>query len=263
MADAAENLDTDVTPDTTVETSALAQGDTTPIHERLPEKFRVFDGEGDKKVFNLESSAGKLLESYSHLEKKAGSGETPPESPEGYEIDGKAFGEEFNVEEFMADEGTQSFMKRMHAKGVTNSQMQEILEYGLKEWAPNLVGGNQSLNTDECVQHLKSEIWKTDSEYKENMTAANRAYRSLPKALQEQVNERIGNDPLFNQVMALFGKEMAEDTPPTEVTPEEGAKVEEMMQSEAYKDPKHPQHALVSKQVKAHFEKKFGTAPIA
>jgi hypothetical protein len=239
--------------------SAIAGGaGDLPLHERIPEKFRVFDGEGEEAQFNLEGSASKLLESYTNLEKNRGEG--TPETPDGYEIDAEAFGEDFKVDEFMADEGTQSFLKRMHAKGMSNAQVQEVLEYGLKEWAPTFAQGNVDLNQDQAIEHMKSEVWSDPAQYTENMGAANRAYMSLPEDMQNAVNERIGNDPTFLKVMALFGKEMAEDTSTTEETGlGDTADIEKLMLSEAYKDPKHPDHEKVSKQVRAFFEKKHPT----
>ncbi len=237
--------------------SALATGgeEPKPISEQIPEKFRVFGGE-DGKDFNLEASTTKLLDSYTSLEKRVGTAEAPPESPEGYKLDTEAFGEGFNVEEFMADETNKSFLAKAHAKGMTNSQVQFVVEHALKEFAPSLTQGNADLSAEDCTNTLKTDVWKTDAEYKQNMTAANRAFMSFSEDIRNEIDQRLGNDPLFLRVMAEFGREMSEDTPPAETNVTEQAKVEELMTSEAYKNPKHPQHEIVSKQVKAYFEKK-------
>lgn len=236
--------------------SVLATGGVTPapLHERIPEKFRVF---GEDKAFNLEASAGKLLESYSYLEKKVGAGDVPPESPDAYQLDAKAFGEGVDVAQIMGDEATKGFLKRMHAKGATNAQIQEIMEFGLKEWAPQLMAGNQALNSDQCIQSLKTDVWKTEAEYSQNMSAANRLYRSLPPDLQKAVDSRLGNDPVFLQVAAMFGREIAEDKSPTDTfsASAEKANIEKMMLSDAYRNPKNPDHERVSAQVRAYFQK--------
>lgn len=241
--------------------SALATGGEAPkpLSELIPEKYRVFGGE-DGSTFDVEASASKLASGYEHLAKRFGSGDVPPENAEGYTLDAEGMGEGFDAESFMKDEATKGFLKRMHAKGMTNAQVQEVIQYGLNEWAPSLMQGEKALTSDDCINSLKTDVWKSEADFKANMTAANRAYRSLPQDLQAKVNERIGNDPLFNQVMALFGKEMAEDTPPTETqTMEESATVEKLMMSDAYKNPKHPDHMKVSKQVQAYFAKRTGT----
>jgi len=224
-----------------------------PMHESMPEKFRVFDGEGDDAKFNLESSSQKLLDSYSSLEKRGGA----PESPEEYSIDAEAMGEGFDAEAFMSDESTKGFLKRMHAKGMSNAQVQEVIDYGLKEWAPNMMQGNVDLTSDQATDHMKTEVWSDPAQYKENMGQANRAYSSLSPDLQNEVNERIGNDPVFIKVMAIFGKEMREDTPPLGDTVVSSVmEVEEMMKSDAYKDSKHKDHEAVSKQVRDYFKSK-------
>ena len=87
--------------------SAISNPPEQSFQERVPEKFQVWDGEGDDRAFNLEGSAAKMLESYTALEKSRGG----PESPGDYKIDAEAFGEGFNVDEFMADEGTKGFFK--------------------------------------------------------------------------------------------------------------------------------------------------------
>jgi hypothetical protein len=233
--------------------SAISSGSDLPLHEAMPEKFRVFEGEGDEAKFNLEGSAKKLLDSYSALEKRGGA----PESPDDYNVDGSNIAEGFDFAEFKKDDTNKAFLKSMHAAGLNNGQVQKVLEYGMKELIPGLVGGNEVLNQEQAIEHMKTEVWKDGNQYAENMGMANRAYTSLPEDLQQKVNERIGNDPTFLQVMALFGKEMREDTPPDETAGMgEGADIEKLMMSDAYKDPKNPDHEKVSRQVKAYFEKK-------
>lgn len=88
----------------------------------LPEKYRVM---GDDGKLNVEGSARKLADAYSHLEKRMGSGDTPPKTADEYapkvEVEG------FKWDEFKADPRMQSFMKSAHAKGITNDQMGFIL----------------------------------------------------------------------------------------------------------------------------------------
>ena len=238
--------------------SVLASGGEAPkpLHEIVPEKYRVFAG-NDSSQFDAENSTRKLAEGYQALAKRLGTGDLPPEAPDKYEIDGKAFGEDFDVKQIMQDEKTQSFLKRMHAKGATNAQIQEALEFGLKEWAPSLMQGQAALTEETCVQALKTEVWKTDAEYSQNMAAANRMFKSLPQEMQAVVDKKFGNDPDFIKLAAMFGKEMAEDKSPSDVVNSTSTEnVEALILSDAYNNPKHPEHEKVSKQVRAHFEKK-------
>jgi hypothetical protein len=233
--------------------SAIAAANELPLHEAMPEKFRVFEGEGDAAQFNLEGSAKKLLDSYSALEKRNGA----PESPDDYKVESEALGEDFSFDEFKKDETNQAFLKSMHAAGLNNGQVQKVLEYGMKELIPGLMQGNQSLNQEDSIKHMQTEVWTDQKQYAENMNLANRAYSSLSPDLQDKINKAIGNDPVFLEVMSIFGKEMQEDTSPSEtITDDEAVEVEKLMMSEAYRDSKHPEHKKVSQQVAVYFQKK-------
>lgn len=103
--------------------SLLSTGAGEPgANDWLPEKFRVMGEDGK---LSIESSARKLAENYTHLEKRMGSGDAPPKTADEYapkvEVEG------FNWEEFKADPRMQGFMKTAHAKGITNDQMSFIL----------------------------------------------------------------------------------------------------------------------------------------
>lgn len=237
--------------------SAISEGHNPSFQESIPEKFRVFEGEGDEAQFNLEGSAKKLLDSYSALEKRGGA----PESPEDYSLDGESIAEGFDFDEFKKE--NQAFLKSMHAAGLNNGQVQKVLEYGMKELIPGLMQGNQSLSQDDALNHMKTEVWKDGNEYAQNMTFSGRAYSSLSEELQAEVNNpdqpggAIGNHPTFLKVMSLFGKEMGEDRPPAEETGMgDVVEIEKLMLSDAYRNPKNPDHEKVSRQVRAYFEKK-------
>ncbi|VUD66347.1 hypothetical protein TDB9533_03566 [Thalassocella blandensis] len=223
------------------------------LQSSIPEKFQVF---GESNSFDLNASVSKLSESYSSLTKRLGTDETKPDSIEGYSLNAEKFGEGFDVESFLKEEGSQAFLQKAHEIGLTNSQLQAVVEHGLLEFAPSLRQGEELLN-DEAINSTLRETWQTDAEYHENMTSANRFYRSLPDELQGKIDEKIGNDPSFIQVAALIGREMKEDSPPPEVIIPSNSSVESVMASQAYRDSSHPDHEKVSKQVKAYFEKKF------
>lgn len=228
--------------------------------DHIPEKYRVF---GEDKSFNLEASAKKLSEGYSNLSKRLGTDEPPPESPDAYQIDGKALGEGFDAEAFMKDEKTKGFLKSMHAKGMTNAQVQAVLEFGLNEWAPNLLQGNQALTTEECSKALR-DTWTNEAEYKTQLGNAFKAFNAGFAGMDEgelaRLEKKFGDDPDFIRFAARFGAEMREDSPPNEagVIPQDDSSIEMMMLSPEYKDPKHPKHAEVTKKVQAYFTKKYG-----
>lgn len=234
--------------------SASSGADNGNPFDFVPEKYRVF---GEDESFNLEESAKKMSEGYTSLAKRLGGDDLAPESHEGYEIDTESFGEGFDSESFMSDEGTQSFLKSMHAKGMTNSQVQEVLNYGLNEWAPSLMEGNKGLSESEATQALQ-ELWPNESEFNTQVGHAVSALKNVAGDEFDSMMGKYGNDPDFIKIMAQFGREMGEDSPPNDMHVASGENVDELMQSEAYQNTRHPDHDAVSAKVKAHFEKRFG-----
>lgn len=244
------------TPDQLAPHAEPVAADPLPINQRIPEKFHVY-GEGQQ--FDLEQSAGKMADAYGHLAQRLGTTELPPESASQYQLNGEAFGEGFDVQDFMSNESTQEFLTKMHAKGLNNSQVQEVLEFGLKEWAPQLMQGNQILDQEECVSELR-QAWPKPHDYEMHMNDAGRALRSLPDGLREVASGALGNNPSFVKIMALFGREMAEDTSAKDTISIAGLdqkSVETLQLSEAYKNPNHPDHERVSKQVSNWYASKY------
>lgn len=223
----------------------------------ISEKFRVMGEDGK---LSIESSARKLAESYTHIEKRMGSGDTPPKTSDDYapkvEVEG------FNWEEFKADPRMQSFMKTAHAKGITNDQMSFILgEYAQR--APELVGGAAELDSEAATTQLR-EVWKTDAEFKQNIGLAFRAFNSLADDADKGRIDEIGNNPMVIRMLAKVGAEMQEDAPAGgDVNLEEQQTIRDLMKSPAYMDPKHADHERVSAQVKAYYQKRYGDQTVA
>lgn len=223
----------------------------------LPEKFRVMGEDGK---LSIESSARKLAENYTHLEKRMGSGDAPPKTSDGYapkvEVEG------FNWEEFKADPRMQSFMKTAHAKGITNDQMSFILgEYAQR--APELVGGAAELDSQSATTQLR-EVWKTDAEFNKNIGLAFRAFNSLADDADKGRIDEIGNNPMVIRMLAKVGAEMQEDAPAGgDVNLEEQQTIRDLMKSPAYMDPKHADHERVSATVKAYYQKRYGDQTVA
>lgn len=217
------------------------------VPEWLPEKFRVIE---DGK-FNADASSKKLAESYANLEKMKG--QQAPAKPEDYT---------FTPPEQFKDVGmdpdlSRSFRERAHAKGLSQEQYEFVMgEYFAM--VPSVLDGAAKFTADEARAEL-SKVWSSPTELQANMTHAERAVAQAPEALRAQVREKYATDPVFFQFAALFGKEAREDRPPQQngsgpvVTD-----VEALMRSDAYRNPKHADHAKVSQQVREAFEKRFG-----
>jgi hypothetical protein len=211
MAEAGEGGDpstpaaADPTPGSVLSTAATSTTD------YIPEKYRVNKEDGS---LDLEQSSRKLAESYSHLEKRLGSGDAPPKSADEYAV--KLEGVEgFNWDEFKADEGTQSFLKGAHAKGLTNDQVQYVIGEYMKA-APNLIAGAAVLTTQDCTAALKA-VWTDDQAMKANVTASYRAAEAFASQGDAPGNfnalmAKYGNDPDFIAFTANIGKELKEDS---------------------------------------------------
>jgi hypothetical protein len=232
-----------------------------PAHERFPEKYRVFK---DDKSFDLEGTAFKTAEAYQSLEKRLGAGDLPPKTVDEYKIE-KLSGD-INVDDVMKDPITKSLLARMHAKGATNAIVQEVLDFALSEWAPKLIAGNQALTEETCVDELRKS-WATDEDYTANTAAAFRATKGFANDGDEsaigsyaRLDKKFGNDPDFIAFCANIGREMSEDRVPDFGQQGGGKTIDELMMDPAYTDPKNPNHARVSEQVRRYYERKHGTA---
>lgn len=240
-----------------VGTSLLSNGGEQGAGEWIPEKYRVMGDDGKLKV---EGSAHKLADTYTHLEKRMGSGDTPPKTADEYapkvEVEG------FKWDEFKADPRMQTFMQNAHAKGITNDQMGFIIsEYA--QIAPELVNGAAALDSEAATTQLR-ESWKTDAEFNKNMGLAFRAFNSLADDADKGRIDEIGNNPMVIRMLAKIGSEMQEDAPAgTDSNPGEQQSIRDLMKSPAYMDPKHADHERVSSQGRAYYQKRYGDQTVA
>ncbi len=220
----------------------------------IPEKYQVKKDDGS---LDLEASARKLAESYGHLEKRLGSGDVPPKSPDEYQITvPDSLKDAWNPKE---DAKLQAFLKDAHAKGFTQNQVDYAISQYL-EIAPQLVEGSRALSADDCVADLKK-TWTTDAQYKAEVGKAYKAAVAYGGGDAEGIIRDYGNDPRIVRMMARIGGELGEDKSLNPGgTQQGGGTVESLMASEAYTNPKHPDHARVSAQVKAHFDRQAEAA---
>lgn len=176
----------------------------------IPEKYRANKEDGS---LDLDQSSRKLAEAYKHLETRLGSGDVPPKAAEEYTV--KLEGVEgFDWDEFKKDEGTQSFLKGAHAKGLTNAQVEYVIGEYMKA-APGLVEGGVQLTTQDCTAALKA-VWPDDQAMTQNVRASFRAAEAFASEPGKPGNfaalqAKYGNDPDFIAFAANIGKELRED----------------------------------------------------
>lgn len=177
----------------------------------IPEKYRVSKEDG---TLDLEQSSRKLAESYSHLEKRFGSGDAPPKTAEEYapkiEVEG------FDWDEFKSDDNAKSFLKGAHAKGMTNAQVEFAVGEYLK-MAPGLIEGAAQLTAQDATEALRGH-WKTDQDMSAGVKASYRAVQAFANEGEgvgslDKLMSKYGNDPDFVAFAANIGKELREDVP--------------------------------------------------
>ena len=207
----------------------------------IPDKFKVTAEDGS---VDYKATVAKMNESYSYLEKKVGTGEVAPKSVDEYKLER----EDFDFEEFKADESNKEFLTEAHKHGITNKQLDFLLsEYDKR--AVNLVSNSSQIDTDTTVQTLQSD-W--GDKYEANIFNAVKAARACG-ITDEQINDPlIGNNVAFIKMAAYFGSQMTEDKPVSNGTPV-NVDIQSLMRSEAFFNPKHPDHKSVKAQIDSYY----------
>ncbi len=229
----------------------------------IPEKYQVKKEDGS---IDIEASSLKLAEAYGHLEKRLGSGDAPPKTAEDYQIAvPDTLKDVWNPKE---DPLLGEFLKNAHAAGMNQKQVDLAMQTYL-DVVPKLLEGSKTLSSEECTAELQK-AWSTPEQYKAEVKKAYQAAIAYGDSDAEAILKDYGNDPRVIRMLARVGAEMGEDksiTPPGGGSAT-GQAVESLMTSEAYNNPRHPEHATVSRQVADHFARqaeaaaKSGNVPI-
>ena len=227
--------------DTTAST-VLSISNNSSNETAIPEKFKVTAEDGS---VDYKATVAKMNESYSYLEKKVGTGEVAPKSVDEYKLERA----DFDFEEFKADESNKEFLTEAHKHGITNKQLDFLIsEYDKR--AVNLVSNSSQIDTDTTVQTLQSD-W--GDKYEANIFNAVKAARACG-ITDEQINDPlIGNNVAFIKMAAYFGSQMTEDKPVSNGTPV-NVDIQSLMRSEAFFNPKHPDHKSVKAQIDSYYD---------
>jgi hypothetical protein len=227
----------------------------------LPEKYRVV---GDDKKVDVAASAKKLAEGYGELAKRLGSAELPPKDAEGYELKADGLPETLKLDELKKDPKFQSFLKSAHGKGMTNAQVQFVMQEFYSR-AGELVGGAQALDTDGAIKALR-EVWKDDAGYQQNMQSAYKAVTALAQkaGLDYAAIEAdgLGDNPLFIRLMAAIGGEIGEaPLPGADGGMPSGVDIIDLMRKlQDPKNEKDPQRAEWQRKVDAYYKSRPGAS---
>ena len=227
--------------DTTAST-VLSINNNSSNETAIPDKFKVTAEDGS---VDYKATVAKMNESYSYLEKKVGTGEVAPKSVDEYKLER----EDFDLEAFKADEGNKAFLEEAHKHGITNKQLDFLLsEYDKR--AVNLVSNSSQIDTDTTVQTLQSD-W--GDKYEANIFNAVKAARACGITDEQINNPLIGNNVAFIKMAAYFGSQMTEDKPVSNGTPV-NVDIQSLMRSEAFFNPKHPDHKSVKAQIDSYYD---------
>ena len=237
-----DNLEQQTIEQDTTATTALGTADNSSIETAIPDKFKVTAEDGS---VDYKATVAKMNESYSYLEKKVGTGEVAPKSVDEYKLER----EDFDFEEFKADESNKEFLTEAHKHGITNKQLDFLLsEYDKR--AVNLVSNSSQIDTDTTVQTLQSD-W--GDKYEANIFNAVKAARACGITDEQINNPLIGNNVAFIKMAAYFGSQMTEDKPVSNGTPV-NVDIQSLMRSEAFFNPKHPDHKSVKAQIDSYYD---------
>lgn len=154
-----------------------------------------------------------------------------PEALKGVELDEQLHGQ---------------FREEAHKAGLSQGQFEFVMGKYL-ELAPGLVAGAKEISADETIAELKT-AWGKD--YQSQAANAWRGISQIASAAGltvEQVDAELGNNAAFNRIMAAVGAQLREDTAPNPGGMSTGraglADAATLQASDAFRNPRHPEHA--------------------
>jgi len=238
-----------------------AGSETTPS-EYIPEKFHVTKDDG---TLDIEASARKMAENYGNLEKRLGTGDVPPKEASEYKIEPPEAMGEYKAAD---DPQMQGFLKDAHKAGLTQGQLDVVMKHYFQA-VPQLAGAFQQVDQQQAAESLQK-VWGTDEkEFQRHAglahVAASAAAERAGVSMEEIEAAGLGNNPVFLRLMSALGSEFKEDkgAGKTSFSTFGEEDVRKLETSEAYTNPRHPEHERVSQRVRQYYERKHGTTPVA
>lgn len=216
----------------------------------LPEKYRVNGADGK---LDLSASSKKLSDGYANLSKRLGTDSMPPAAPTDYTFTPPEEFKDMKLDDAMSA----GFRERAHKAGFSQAQYEMVMGEYLS-LVPQVLDSVVKASAEEAKAEL-SKVWQSPAVFEAQVNNVMRsiATSGLAPDLQQEIHARFGRDPLFLQYAAAMGQDRREDRAP--VNPDGGAHtpqtMSELQSSEAYRNPKHPDHAKVSAQVNAIAQK--------
>lgn len=224
--------------------SALSAGNEwTP--EAIPEKFRV---KGDDGELDWAATVRKVDEHRSALEKRMGTGDIRPKTPDEYKLPDTDVFKGLQLDEA----GAKAFRQEAFDMGLTPKQYEAVMG----KWAtlaPELVNAGKAETVESAMTELKA-VWKDEAEFKANISASFKAAVKIGESAgftYDEVDKAIGNNPVAIRMFAAISKEMSEDATPAAANGATGGgaqtRAEYVAENwPAYSNPQDPKHKLVT-----------------
>lgn len=222
----------------------------------FPDKYTVKNPDG---TVNRDESTRKLLEGYKHLSKKMGeTGGIVPDNPDGYKIDFKpadlGLPENLTPEMVKNDEDFKKFAEQAHGLGFTNEQINLVASKYL-EVVNSALDRRDENDMNACREELMK-TWTNQGELDTGLKNAVRAFNHFASEQDRGLIDVIGNNPIVVRLLANIGATMREDSPVRNAQPMESKEtITSLMKSEAYMNPKHPEHDAVYRQVTNYYQR--------
>lgn len=160
---------------------------------------------------------------------------------------------------------TAKFRQDAHKAGLSQAQFEFVMGQYF-ELAPQLVEGGRNVSAEETVAELKT-AWGKD--YQSNAANAWRGVTQIAQAAGltvAQVEAELGNSPAFNRIMAAVGAQLREDTSINTGGQGPGASgladAATLQASEAFRNPKHPEHKVTVEKWNAIVTKGVPDTPV-
>ncbi|MGL4576677.1 MAG: hypothetical protein ACRCV9_17960 [Burkholderiaceae bacterium] len=231
----------------------------------LHAQHRVMTAEGK---LDEAASVRKQAENYAPLAQRMKEVGAPPKSADEYA---------FEVPEAMKavfdpakDENFGAFRSKAFELGMTQKQFQVMAEEYVTRM-PQIADAIFGQSVEQGEKALR-ETWKSDEQFKAGLKTAAAAVRAFdPQAFGEggAIDESsplraLMNNAYFLKFAAHFGKQLQEDTSPgveaslPAGSPYRGMTLQQLESNEAYLNPRHADHQIISAMVQQAYHKQTG-----
>lgn len=232
MSEEIQELNTEVT-EQSVETTQ------TDPYASLNEKFKTYAEDG---TLDINSTLDKLNKSYTELEKKFSSRTLFSKEAEKKDLDLTDLDASFlennkDLVELAKEAGldTESFKK---LSSLYDEKIKSVIDY------------KETVAYEDTITQLE-EIWGKDTEVQVKY-----AFDAVTKlGFTEEELDSVGNNLTFIKLAAALGSQLGEHSPT--ITQGSNSSLRDLMTSEAYMNPKHPEHVQVKAQVTELYSKGY------